>query len=975
MGRRILTAREQHELRVAISQADLDDYRWERNRQEAELENITGGHPDDIEDYFARGGKPLITFRDWISGRGGGEAERQAWEDSPDNDDAPYTPDPDAWGIDDDVPVWARTGSAIRTAGPLDWNNESDEHTERWTHPGGFRIDGPHGGPYQLWGIVDYTGAPNRPSTWAKFDNPYDNLRDAIGRVTDWEHPRPLFRRKRAANADIDSLLELLTGDTFGRPDDFEEPSPPSPPKYDPVPGVPEGWERYYHHIIDTPDSTDSAHLMMPTDQVLHYREYDRDPNDENYQTVKKVIQDHGGIRQPLILSTNDTHGLLAEGNHRAAIAKELGITHLPVKVYHDDEVQQNEGSPVAHHPDFAPWLAQNKDSLPSFWGKRHASADDFEIDPHRDNLIWDWAKGRWVPGNSDDGRIVPEVPKEMAQRSQGILDRHYDDYQRGRRGAIRTADTDDKAEIAEALAQLLNPCPEGMAFDPVHKVCVPAQTSTPAPGYSGYGACPEGGYFDPTHGVCVPYVPADPPPFYLAGAVDPSFEWGDPNDVDGQYMLPYDQNFESVEPQYPNWARPGAEDWAQQYRYDDPRAGARGIRETPTLPEGESYEEDPKFQAWFNSLPKDQVERLMSSPGDAVDAFHEAHPDYQGQPIPNDYTPRDWYNAYTDTETRDGLRRSMPQLQDTDYDDHETFQDWWNDLSEEQRNHYVDEDPHKAIDDFHQEYPVHEFPDPWSEYDDPDDPDDSIGYDPFGAPSGSGNGQWGKYYSEGPWYRTEPDGRSVETNREGMTLQEALAFNEDPDNYRNMRAPRNDRLPPMTFEPTHDGLSPGILARHAVDGRPIGELNWDEGNGHIGTLSVHPEFRGMGVNHWMLHHARSNPGQYPSQVPITHSTTLSHMGQDAAANDPVHAMLPKSAIEPFHTHMDTDDPYSAWTLPRYRPTESKGGTMYRGDDEGDISLTLSPQSHNRAFIPSGSAYTGPQPTVDPVTADWSKQQ
>jgi hypothetical protein len=78
--RRILTAREQFAMLTPWLEAgrdsDLMDYRTERHRQEQELEGLTGGHPADIEDYFARGGKPLITYTDWLNGRKGWGGEK-----------------------------------------------------------------------------------------------------------------------------------------------------------------------------------------------------------------------------------------------------------------------------------------------------------------------------------------------------------------------------------------------------------------------------------------------------------------------------------------------------------------------------------------------------------------------------------------------------------------------------------------------------------------------------------------------------------------------------------------------------------------------------------------------------------------------------------------------------------------------------------------------------------------------------------
>lgn len=41
-------------------------YHAERERQEWELESITYGYAGDLREYFARGGKPLITFKQWL---------------------------------------------------------------------------------------------------------------------------------------------------------------------------------------------------------------------------------------------------------------------------------------------------------------------------------------------------------------------------------------------------------------------------------------------------------------------------------------------------------------------------------------------------------------------------------------------------------------------------------------------------------------------------------------------------------------------------------------------------------------------------------------------------------------------------------------------------------------------------------------------------------------------------------------------
>ncbi|AEJ94788.1 hypothetical protein SEA_JPICKLES_81 [Mycobacterium phage JPickles] len=147
---------------------------------------------------------------------------------------------------------------------------------------------------------------------------------------------------------------------------------------------VPEPWQRYYDHMSAQPDTSGNAHLMMPTDLVHHYREYDRDPADPNYQVLKKVIQEHGNqIRQPLVINADDTHGVLTEGNHRAAIARELGITHLPVRVQYGPKARANEGTPVPHHPAFKQWLDANIGGL-----QRQAGANGDGVDPEMTSLV-----------------------------------------------------------------------------------------------------------------------------------------------------------------------------------------------------------------------------------------------------------------------------------------------------------------------------------------------------------------------------------------------------------------------------------------------------------------------------------------------------------------------------------------------------------------------------------------------------------
>ncbi len=128
----------------------------------------------------------------------------------------------------------------------------------------------------------------------------------------------------------------------------------------------------YEPHPPDDPNLPDSLkpHLMLPTEVAHHYREYDR-PRDENTRMLERVIGDQG-IRQPLRISTDGSHAMLIEGNHRINVAHRLGISHVPVQVYLEKpgEVMTNsEGSrPVPLEPVLGDWITQNSHRLRSFW-------------------------------------------------------------------------------------------------------------------------------------------------------------------------------------------------------------------------------------------------------------------------------------------------------------------------------------------------------------------------------------------------------------------------------------------------------------------------------------------------------------------------------------------------------------------------------------------------------------------------------
>lgn len=136
--------------------------------------------------------------------------------------------------------------------------------------------------------------------------------------------------------------------------------------------------ETYEPYPADSPDLPENLrpHTHLPIDVVHHYREFDR-PHDE---VLHRVIS-RQGIREPLKISTDGVHGTLIEGNHRLEVARRMGMSHLPVRVFLErpGEVMHNKPAEMLDlHPDYhnpAPlepvlrdWIDKNRHRLRSFW-------------------------------------------------------------------------------------------------------------------------------------------------------------------------------------------------------------------------------------------------------------------------------------------------------------------------------------------------------------------------------------------------------------------------------------------------------------------------------------------------------------------------------------------------------------------------------------------------------------------------------
>lgn len=207
----------------------------------------------------------------------------------------------------------------------------------------------------------------------------------------------------------VDPLLALLDGDTAPVTTDelldliggnkFIDPKPAAPQPKRPT---------YLEHLLQTEDSSGNAHVIMPTDLVDRYREYDRAPGGKDYRSeypdVLAAIKEQG-IRQPLWISTDGKTAVLVEGNNRLAAAKELGIEEIPVRLTYDRETRRSDvtlgAKPVPLDPALKEWVRENRIEK-DYRGKPVYGSDAF-------------------PDKRIGGVSLPQKPGKILYRGMGL--------------------------------------------------------------------------------------------------------------------------------------------------------------------------------------------------------------------------------------------------------------------------------------------------------------------------------------------------------------------------------------------------------------------------------------------------------------------------------------------------------------------------------------------------------------------------
>lgn len=281
-----------------------------------------------------------------------------------------------------------------------------------------------------------------------------------------------------------------------------------------------------------------------------------------------------------------------------------------------------------------------------------------------------------------------------------------------------------------------------------------------------------------------------------------------------------------------------------------------------------------------------------------------------------------------------------------------------------------------------------------WSDYDDYEDPhrddyydrdgdlgtfDEEMDYDPnedIWANSGKDDPDQAalRREQEDAAWRAMEMGDDSEFTRDAADAERAHMHNTDPATYQPLIPPkdygRNGPRPPLTMEPVRHWGTDGVMARDAVDGRPVGHLMFHP-DGQIDTVNSHPDYHGKGVANAMLHYARSNVGPVGSGAPFTtdtgtihHSSTLSPYGEAWARSDPHHMMPPASQIQQADPYVDQPgkkyQTYMAHSAHDYIPTSQP----YTGQAEAHMKGSgFTGNTKNRQYVAPGMGYQGPMPT------------
>jgi hypothetical protein len=135
------------------------------------------------------------------------------------------------------------------------------------------------------------------------------------------------------------------------------------------TPEVPDSVEHYMSGGIGHLEGDDSRSVvgMVPVKTLEKYREHNgtwektyggeglaHDAERRRIESIKDDIRNGSGIKTPLMLDYDHKNqwGSLGEGNHRLRAAAEMGLSHVPVRIYGRADLEDNKsegtGAPLS---------------------------------------------------------------------------------------------------------------------------------------------------------------------------------------------------------------------------------------------------------------------------------------------------------------------------------------------------------------------------------------------------------------------------------------------------------------------------------------------------------------------------------------------------------------------------------------------------------------------------------------------------
>jgi hypothetical protein len=119
---------------------------------------------------------------------------------------------------------------------------------------------------------------------------------------------------------------------------------------------IDENHEGPWHSVLGASSSRTAAAaepFMVPTEHLAPHIVFDRstmmEQSKPNFQELLAHIKKHG-IQDPVTMETDGQTGTLADGNHRWAAAKILGLPHVPTRfVRENTKFLQHIGAPELH--------------------------------------------------------------------------------------------------------------------------------------------------------------------------------------------------------------------------------------------------------------------------------------------------------------------------------------------------------------------------------------------------------------------------------------------------------------------------------------------------------------------------------------------------------------------------------------------------------------------------------------------------